>query len=189
MNDLTRDIRNIGTDPDALERFYLEHVDAVRLFIARRTSDAHRAADLTADVFVAAMSASAKYDSKYGEPSAWLIGIARNVCYKDARRRAREAKALNRFAGNRLTDEDAIGRAETILDSQRAARAVYEGIGKLPRAERAVFELVVVDGLSTDEAATALGVQPGTARVRLHRARRRLSTAPEITGCALPKET
>ena len=44
-------VTTIGTDPDALESFYREHVWAVQRFVARRVSDPHVAADLTADVF------------------------------------------------------------------------------------------------------------------------------------------
>ena len=39
----------IATDPEALEAFYREHVEAVQRFVARRVSDPHLAADLTAD--------------------------------------------------------------------------------------------------------------------------------------------
>ena len=35
-----------------------------------------------------------------------------------------------------------------------------------------MLELVAVDGLPVTDAAAALGIRPGTARVRLHRARR-----------------
>jgi RNA polymerase sigma factor (sigma-70 family) len=44
----------------------------------------------------------------------------------------------------------------------------------LPDAERAVLELVAIDELTVAEAAAAVGVRSGTARVRLHRARRKL---------------
>ena len=40
--------------------------------------------------------------------------------------------------------------------------------------QRAVVELVAVDGLSLTEAAQALGISAGSARVRYHRARARL---------------
>jgi RNA polymerase sigma-70 factor (ECF subfamily) len=49
---------------------------------------------------------------------------------------------------------------------------VYLALARLPEDERAVLELVAVDGLPVKEAAAALGIRPGTARVRLHRARR-----------------
>jgi RNA polymerase sigma-70 factor (ECF subfamily) len=48
----------------------------------------------------------------------------------------------------------------------------------LPEGERAVLELVSVDGFTVAEAAAALNIRQVTARVRLHRARQALLPAP-----------
>lgn len=45
---------------------------------------------------------------------------------------------------------------------------------RLSEAERAVLELGAIDELTVAEAPAAAGVRPVTARVRLHRARRKL---------------
>ena len=45
-------------------------------------------------------------------------------------------------------------------------------MARLSDDERAVLELIALDGLTVTDAAQVLGVQPVTARVRLHRARR-----------------
>jgi len=45
---------------------------------------------------------------------------------------------------------------------------------RLSAGERAVLELVALDGLTVGEAARALGIGSVAARVRLHRARRLL---------------
>lgn len=52
MNESTtgHDIR----DPAVLEAVYREHIGAIQRFVARRVEDPHDAADLVADVFVAA---------------------------------------------------------------------------------------------------------------------------------------
>lgn len=177
------DVRRIGSDPDALEAFYIEHVADIRRFIARRTSDPFHAADLTADVFLAAIEACEGYDPRRGRPGAWLVGIARNVLLADGRRRAREVQVVARVSGRALLTEDAVSRAEEIIDGQRAARDLLTGLDDLPAGERAVLELVAFDGLTVTEAAEVLGVQPGTARVRLHRARhhiREIANTPAV---------
>ena len=56
----------IAREPDALEAFYRDHVEAVQRFVARRVSDPHLAADLTADVFLAAVDSASSYDSSRG---------------------------------------------------------------------------------------------------------------------------
>jgi RNA polymerase sigma-70 factor (ECF subfamily) len=44
-------------------------------------------------------------------------------------------------------------------------------IGKLPEAHRSVFMLSALGGLTDEEIAEMLGISPGNAKVRLHRAR------------------
>jgi len=178
------DLASIGTDPDALEAFYLEHVEAVQRFVARRVSDPHLAADLTADVFVAAIDGASTYRSALGPPRAWLYGVARNVVAMHLRRRARESQALRRIEGRRLLDADAVQRAVERIDAARDARRLWAALQELDERQRAVVELVAVDGLTPAEAATVLGITSGAARVRLHRARQLLTTytpAPSTT--------
>jgi RNA polymerase sigma-70 factor (ECF subfamily) len=55
------ELAEIASDPDAFERFYREHVEAVQRFVARRVDDPYLAADLTADVFVAAIGSAGSY--------------------------------------------------------------------------------------------------------------------------------
>lgn len=63
-----RSVRSIGTEPAAFTEFYRAHVDEVTRFVARRAADPQLAADLTADVFLAAIEASR---GKYGT---WWLG-------------------------------------------------------------------------------------------------------------------
>jgi RNA polymerase sigma-70 factor (ECF subfamily) len=94
------------------------------------------------------------------------------VLSSDRRRTAREREAAGRFAGRRLLDEDDIARLEERIDAEGAARSAYAALAGLADGERAVLELVAIDGLAVKDAAAALGISPGAARVRLHRARR-----------------
>jgi RNA polymerase sigma-70 factor (ECF subfamily) len=76
-----------------------------------------------------------------------------------------------------LLDDDSTERIVARIDSQRSAREVYRVLAALPERQRAVVELVALDGLALTEAAAALGISPGNARVHYHRARRRLADA------------
>ena len=168
-------VRTIGDDADAFERFYREHVDAVERFVVRRVADPALAADLTADVFVASIDASESYDARRGTPVAWLYGIARNVVAGERRRQAVERRAVGRFQGRELLDEDDVAALQERIDAASAARELYAALAALSEKERAVLELVALDGLSVGESARALGIRPVAARVRLHRARRQLA--------------
>jgi RNA polymerase sigma-70 factor (ECF subfamily) len=162
---------SIGNDPQAFESFYRTHVEDVLRFIARRVNDPQLAADLTADVFLAAIEAAPRYRAARGAPRAWLFGIARNVVSGERRRAARERRAFARVEGRRLLGEDDVQRLQEKIDAAREARALYEALLDLPEGERAVLELVALDDLTVTEAAAALHIRGATARVRLHRAR------------------
>jgi RNA polymerase sigma factor (sigma-70 family) len=165
-------ITRIAHDPVAFEQFYRANVEHIQRFVARRVNDPQLAADLTADVFLAAIDAAPGYDPELGEPTPWLFGVARNVVASGLRRVGREHDARMRFAGHRLLDEDDFERMAERIDAQAAARELYPAIANLPEGERTILELVAIDGLSVAQAASVAGVRPATARVRLYRARR-----------------
>jgi RNA polymerase sigma-70 factor (ECF subfamily) len=182
------DLRRVATDPDAFEAFYRAHVEAVQRFVARRVDEPERAADLTAEIFLAAVASATAYRTGRGTPVAWLFGVARNVVADDRRRRARERRATGEIVGRRLLDDDDLARIEARLDAAARSRALYAAVAALPENERAVLELVAVDDLPVAQAAAALGIRPVTARVRLHRARRtlRAQLAPDDAPASAP---
>lgn len=183
-------VGSIGTDADAFERFYREHLEAVERFVVRRVDDPHTAADLTADIFLAVIESADTYSCDLGPPRAWVFGIARNLVSMELRRRTRRASATDRLEGRRVLEPDAFERAVERIDAAQEARRLYERIQRLSPNLRAVLELVALDQLSLTDAAAVLQISPGTARVRLHRARRQVAgvldpvTSPALTGDA-----
>jgi RNA polymerase sigma-70 factor (ECF subfamily) len=161
----------IDEDPDAFEAFYRAHIETVRRFVARRVSDPHLAADLTADVFLAAIDAAGTYRPGRGNPSAWLVGVARNVLASEFRRQTRQQNLHRRISGSRLLDADSISRLEERIDAERETRRLYAALSELHPRDRLLIELVAIDGLTVADAAKQLDIRPATARVRLHRAR------------------
>jgi RNA polymerase sigma-70 factor (ECF subfamily) len=193
-----QELAQTATDPDAFERFYRQHVEAVQRFVARRVEDPYLAADLTADVFVAVIESAGSYRPSRGEPVAWLFGIARNVVAGERRRRAKELRMAARIRGRELLAADDVAALHELIDREAAGRELLHDLSRLPESERAVLELVALDGLSVGEAGQALGIGPVAARVRLHRARRRMrnrldllnlgaNDRPEVTTWATSK--
>jgi RNA polymerase sigma-70 factor (ECF subfamily) len=168
-------LRWIGTDSDIFEAFYREHVEGVQRFVARRVGERGRAADLTAEIFIAAIESGDRYRPGRGTPRAWLYGIARIVVAADVRRRDAERRREERW-GHTLLDTDDAARIDARIDAAARSRELYAAMDRLPEGERAVLELVALDELTVAEAAAVMGVRPATARVRLFRARRRLRT-------------
>ncbi|MFE4592241.1 RNA polymerase sigma factor [Streptomyces laurentii] len=161
-------------DPAGFAAFYEQRFDAVLGFVTRRVDSPHLAADLTADIFVAALENAHTYDARRGTPVAWLYGIARNVLSAHFRGSTREQRAVARIGGRRLLDDEDISAIEGRIDAARAARHMAAAHASLSEPLRELLDLVVLDGLTVREAAQALGISSATARVRLHRARKAL---------------
>jgi RNA polymerase sigma factor (sigma-70 family) len=176
-----------GRDPEAFEAFYREHVEALQRFIARRVATPAAAADLTADVFLAAIQAADSYDPRCGPAKAWLFGIARHRIADSYRAAARESRAAAVVVGRELLDADDLARIHERLDAEAAARGLYRRLDTIPERERAVLELVALDELTVAEAAAALKITTVAARVRLHRARKRLAGSEPARSTAAAK--
>src|SRR5262249_25596965 len=121
-----------------------------------------------------------------------LFGIARNVVAGERRRNAKELRTTARIRGRELGDEDGLAPLHQRIDRRAAARTRYREPRLRPEGEQAVLELVALDGLSAGEAGRALGIGAVAARVRLHRARRRLANSldlPSLGTSDLPEVT
>ncbi|MFF4988588.1 RNA polymerase sigma factor [Streptosporangium saharense] len=170
----------IATDPVAFDAFYRRHVDAVTRFLARRVDDPHTVADLVAEVFVAVLDSAHTYRADLGSEIAWLYGVARKTISAERRREYRRHQLTDRVGGRRQLDTDDVARLEERIDAERHARQMLTAITELPKGEREVLELVVVDQLTVTEAALALGIRQSTAKTRLHRARQTLKALPLV---------
>lgn len=172
----TRRAAHAGATAD-FERLYRANVDAVTAYFARRSADPHTVADLTADTFVAVITHFGSFDPRKGTARAWVFGIARRVYASYCESYNRQQHKMQRLAGRRELDADQVEELLDRIDAERTGRTLMSRLAALPEQDRAVVELVDVVGLEPKEAATALGLAPGTARMRLMRARARLRNA------------
>ncbi|MGA8746192.1 MAG: RNA polymerase sigma factor [Solirubrobacterales bacterium] len=177
-------LRWIAIDPEIFEAFYREHVDGIQGFLTRRVGDRESAADLTAEVFLAAIGAAHRYQPSRGAPKPWLYGVARRVVANHKRQIGREHAREERLRASALLDEEDAARIDARIDAAALSRQLYEAMERLAEPERAVLEFVAIDELSLTEAASAAGVRAVTARVRLHRARRKLRA--ELEAASIP---
>jgi RNA polymerase sigma factor (sigma-70 family) len=156
------------------ERLYRGCVDAVTAYFARRTADPQLVADLTADTFVAVIAHFGSFDPRKGTARSWVFGIARHVYASYCEAYSHQQLKLRRLAGRRDLDQDQVEELLERIDAQRAGRDLIAELAALPERDRTVIELVDIAGLQPKEAAAALGLTPGTVRMRLMRTRARL---------------
>jgi len=107
-------------------------------------------------------------------------GVTINKCLMKLRKRQRRREdsiehMLPMFdeAGNRVEVASPCQKSEIgeLLDSVQLQRVVREFIDKLPYDYRLVLLLRDIDGYSTSEAASILGIKVNAVKTRLHRAR------------------
>jgi RNA polymerase sigma-70 factor (ECF subfamily) len=156
------------------ERLYRANIDAVTAYFARRSADAQLVADLTADTFVAVITGFTSFDPGKGTARAWIFGIARHVWAAYCAAYSKQQRQLRQLAGRRDLDHDQVEELLERIDAERDGRNLISELAALPVADREVIELVDIAGLRPGEAAAALGLMPGTVRMRLMRARARL---------------
>jgi RNA polymerase sigma factor (sigma-70 family) len=144
---------------ERFERVFGEHFRAVSAYALRRASDAD-AEEAVAETFLVAWR---RLDEMPSDPKPWLLGVTRRVLANQRRAAGRREALRARVAGER--DRDA---------EPRRRPPIIEALGRLSKADRELLVLVAWDGLSTREAAVTLGCSATAAKVRLHRARRRL---------------
>jgi RNA polymerase sigma-70 factor (ECF subfamily) len=164
-------------DSEALEAFYRRHVAPVTRFLARRCATPEDLADAVAQTFVEVITSAPRFDSRRGNPTAWLFGIASHCVSAQWRARRRDRALSAAVSGRRLLEEDDYERLEQQIDAARLAPSLTKALASLNGKDRELLELVDIDELSPTQAARLLGVQPAAARVRLARARRRLRVA------------
>lgn len=96
----------------------------------------------------------------------WMYRIIRNL-WIDERRAKRNQDVSLEVAGDAVLEDERSDSAEHLLDLAQARRALLS----LPEEQRSVLCLVVLEGMTYQEAATTLDVPIGTVMSRLSRAR------------------
>jgi RNA polymerase sigma factor (sigma-70 family) len=163
-------------------RYYL-----VRAGLADAQSAALAAVELLNEVVIEALDHADRFRPS-GQPMAWLLGIAANLIKRKqverATRNRREPLVRDLYLDvqDNLSEDElfdwlaALTVAEPALawESNEAVSAILAHVSK---TDQHILRLAVLHDLNGEELAQELGVTPGAARVRLHRALNRLRAA------------
>jgi RNA polymerase sigma-70 factor (ECF subfamily) len=155
--------------------FFDRHHAAVRAYAVRRVG-ADAAADVVQETFLVAWR---RADQVPEDARPWLLGVARRVVLRTHRSASRREALAERV---RFALPAAAPEQPPIDDP--GTDGLQAVLHRLREPDRELLALVYWDGLSPSEAAVVLGCTPVAARVRLHRARRRLADllCPDATG-------
>lgn len=162
--------RAANGDSEAQRALYEAHVDRVYRLAFRLAGDDDLARDFTQDAFIRAFERLGDFrgDSAFGT---WLhtitVSVSLNGLRKVRRLRTRETS---------LEHAESLGSNVRRADPDLRQR-LTAAIDALPTGYRTVFLMHDVEGFTHEEIGQALGIQTGTSKAQLFRARGKLREA------------
>lgn len=159
---LDRWIKAAGSgDSDAMTRLYEAAGPAVYAYALSILNHPQDAEDVLQECFITIARAGSQYCSQ-GKPMAWIITVAKNLCYKLQRKNARYLPLTYQeyFPGTLIDPDDKL--------------LVESCMKQLTQQEQQIVILHAVAGCKHREIAGILGLNPSTVLSKYHRAIRKL---------------
>jgi RNA polymerase sigma-70 factor, ECF subfamily len=163
-------------DAEVLRTLHAEHGDALFAHAVRLCDgDRQRAEDLVQETLLRAWRHPEALDPERGSARAWLFTTARHLAIDAWRRRTARV-------GEVITD--ALPEPPPVDETERAVEAwtIADALEKLSEPHRRVIVECFYRGRSVAEAASVIGVPPGTVKSRTHYAMRALRLVLEEMG-------
>jgi RNA polymerase sigma-70 factor (ECF subfamily) len=142
-------------------------IRAVYAYIAYRIGPGPDADDLTSDTFERALRYRSSYDPARGNPTSWLIGIARRCVDRH----------LGRPSSLPLDEEPELVDAGDLEESTMRKLSLQQAVRGLSERDRELIALRYGADLTARQIATVLTLSPNAVEVALHRAIERLKQA------------
>jgi RNA polymerase sigma-70 factor (ECF subfamily) len=142
---------------------YEENYERILGYALRRVPHAD-ALDVVAETFTVAWRRLARVPDG-DEARLWLYGTARRVLANHERGARRRARLHGRLAQE----------PQTVAASDPSQGVAAAAFARLRPADREVLALVAWEGLDARQLARVIGCSPNAARIRVHRARKRLA--------------
>jgi RNA polymerase sigma factor (sigma-70 family) len=159
-------------DEAAFDELYARYLPLIVRWALRETRNREVAADLTAEVFAASLTAAHRFRPGRGTVAAWLLGIARNKL-RESRRHGRVEDSSRRRIGAEpvsLSDGD-LERVEELASLDESVLPLLEA---LPPAMREALTQRVLHERSYQEIAAELRCSESVVRQRVSRGLRTL---------------
>lgn len=177
--------RVLDGDRSAFNELVVKYRNRVMGLVVRMLGDRTEAEDVAQDVFVKAYRG---LNGFHGEAlfSTWLYRIAANSCMNHRKRPKRERYLP--ADDPVLSPPDFASNPHVVVEERQLKLLIEQAIQDLSEEQRVVLILRDIEGLSYEAIADTLGLELGTVRSRLHRARMALQErvkrlmSPELRG-------
>ncbi|MBO6010947.1 MAG: sigma-70 family RNA polymerase sigma factor [Oscillospiraceae bacterium] len=163
----------LAGDADAFEPLVKEHEKKIYNLALRMTGDPDDACDVAQDAFVKAYTSLKDFrgESAFGS---WLYRLASNVCLDFLRREKRRGTVSLTVEDEELDVADLRFSPEDELERLELRDEINSALMRLPATARQIIVMRDVSGLSYAEITEALGLELGTVKSRIARAREKL---------------
>ena len=178
-------------DLEAFNALVLRYQNKVYSVCYRVMGDAASADDGTQEAFINAFRRLETY--KGGNFQAWLLRVATNTCYDLLRyQKRRPATHIDDLPGGDTDDgppiPDTLNTPEEAAQQTELSEAIQNCINGLSDDQRVVLVMSDVEGYGYQDIADVTGVQLGTVKSRLSRARRGVRQCLQAFQELLPSE-
>jgi RNA polymerase sigma factor (sigma-70 family) len=161
--------RGIAGDPEGFGILFDRHRDRIFRHAYAYLGDVSDAEDAAAIAFLELWRLRRRVRLVEGSILPWLLVTTTNVCRNVGRARQGYRRLLDA-----LPHAEPVPSAEDTALRDASTPALAAALQRLGKDDAKLLALVALESYSVTDAAVALGISGGAARVRLHRARARL---------------
>jgi RNA polymerase sigma factor (sigma-70 family) len=168
----------LAGDQQAYAGLVTRYQNFVFTLALRFTKNREDAEEVSQDIFIKAYRSLADFRgaSKF---STWLYTIVNTTCITFLRKKRLETHSLDNEKVFEAADSIDSGMRANLVEQKSRINMVNKAIGLLSGDDAEIITLFYKGEQTLDEIAQVLGIEPNTAKVRLHRARTRLKEKME----------
>ncbi len=164
-------------DRPPFEDLYRDYLGRIYAYVRSQVTTSADAEDITAQVFMNAYQAYARFEARNTTPAAWLFRIARNATLDHFRAHGRRERLRRTIEHQPQAEEDPAAEAEERI----RYRALLGHVARLPERQRDAISLRH-SGLSFEEVGTLMSCSEDAAKMLYHRALKALKESVQKEG-------
>ena len=164
-------------DRPEFEDLYREFLGRIYAYVRSQVGTSADAEDITAQVFMNAYQAYARFEARHTTPAAWLFRIARNATLDHFRAQGRRDRLRRTIEHEPVAEEDPAGKAEERIQYE----ALLAHVAQLPERQRDAISLRH-SGLSFDEVGKLMSCSEDAAKMLYHRGLKALKDTVQRQG-------
>lgn len=154
--------RIVQKDAAALDNLYERFSGLLMSVILSVIKDQVEAEDVLQDSFITIWNKAEMYQNHLGNPTSWMVTVAKNKAYDRYRKLVRKSEGLRNL-------KESITQQSQVYQTNNNNEALEGCLKKLNPDQRSAVVLVFYQGLTQQEASNNLDAPLGTVKARIRR--------------------